>query len=154
MPFPTYRINAPQVTYEIFEDEVVLINFDNGAYFSINKIGAEVLEELEKGADLQQIARRIADRYSGTEEEIEVQIKRLLEDLITENLICAIETSAPEAPSEIEAPPVQVPGENKPPFEPPILNKYTDMEELVMLDPIHEVDDTGWPNQKPDEADE
>ena len=27
-----YRINTPQVTFEVFDDEVVMVNFDNGAY--------------------------------------------------------------------------------------------------------------------------
>ncbi len=31
-------------------------------------------------------------------------------------------------------------------FEAPILHKFTDMQELLLLDPIHEVDETGWPN--------
>jgi hypothetical protein len=33
-------------------------------------------------------------------------------------------------------------------FSRPILTKYTDMKELLLLDPIHEVDETGWPNPK------
>jgi hypothetical protein len=28
----------------------------------------------------------------------------------------------------------------------PVLNKYTDMQDLLLLDPIHEVDERGWPN--------
>ena len=34
-------------------------------------------------------------------------------------------------------------------FAPPAFEKFTDMEELLLLDPIHEVGDTGWP-RKPD----
>ncbi len=33
----------------------------------------------------------------------------------------------------------------KPPFRAPSLEKYTDMEALLLLDPIHEVGQTGWP---------
>jgi hypothetical protein len=32
------------------------------------------------------------------------------------------------------------------------LHKYTDMEELLLLDPIHDVDETGWPNKSPERA--
>ena len=31
-------------------------------------------------------------------------------------------------------------------FEAPILQKYTDMQDLLLLDPIHEVDEAGWPH--------
>lgn len=33
-------------------------------------------------------------------------------------------------------------------FTPPVLNKFTDMQELLLLDPIHDVDETGWPKRK------
>ena len=35
-------------------------------------------------------------------------------------------------------------------FETPVLEKYTDMAELLLLDPIHDVDATGWPHPAPD----
>jgi hypothetical protein len=28
------------------------------------------------------------------------------------------------------------------------LQKFTDMQELLLLDPIHEVDERGWPHRK------
>ena len=37
----------------------------------------------------------------------------------------------------------------KPSFEAPILHKYTDMQDLLLLDPIHEVDEAGWPVARP-----
>jgi hypothetical protein len=44
------------------------------------------------------------------------------------------------------------PGPEKPRFEPPILRTFEDMQDLLLLDPIHEVDEMGWPNAKKDEA--
>jgi hypothetical protein len=31
---------------------------------------------------------------------------------------------------------------------PPVLERYTDMQELLFLDPIHDVDESGWPHRK------
>ncbi len=31
-------------------------------------------------------------------------------------------------------------------YEEPKLGKHTDMQELLLLDPVHEVGETGWPN--------
>jgi hypothetical protein len=31
------------------------------------------------------------------------------------------------------------------PFAAPALNTFSDMQELLLLDPIHEVDEAGWP---------
>ncbi len=34
-------------------------------------------------------------------------------------------------------------------FNPPLLEKYTDMQDLLLIDPIHEVNDEhGWPKMK------
>jgi hypothetical protein len=33
----------------------------------------------------------------------------------------------------------------KTPFEPPRLERYNDMNDYFLLDPIHEVDTAGWP---------
>jgi hypothetical protein len=32
-------------------------------------------------------------------------------------------------------------------FVEPALNKYTDMQELLLLDPVHEVSEAGWPSK-------
>jgi hypothetical protein len=37
-------------------------------------------------------------------------------------------------------------------FVAPVLHKHTDMQDLLLLDPIHEVDETGWPSVKKDAA--
>ena len=44
--------------------------------------------------------------------------------------------------------PRDAPGEasEKRPYVPPQIERFTDMQELLLLDPIHEVDDTGWPH--------
>jgi hypothetical protein len=34
-------------------------------------------------------------------------------------------------------------------FVTPCLQKYTDMEELLLIDPIHEIDEVGWPSARP-----
>jgi hypothetical protein len=34
-------------------------------------------------------------------------------------------------------------------FEPPKFTKFNDMQNLLLSDPIHDVDATGWPNLDP-----
>ena len=36
-------------------------------------------------------------------------------------------------------------------FATPALKKYTDMEYFLLLDPIHEVEEAGWPHERPAE---
>lgn len=63
---------------------------------------------------------------------------RFLGDLAAENLISAAEGSAPLlAPSD---------DDGAAEFPAPRLERYTDMQDLLLLDPIHDVDERGWPN--------
>jgi hypothetical protein len=70
-----------------------------------------------------------------------------LDKLVSEELIVAI-----DSPTNDDAQAANViSGElvDKPRFEQPVLEKFTDMEDLLLLDPIHEVNlQSGWPNQK------
>jgi hypothetical protein len=63
----------------------------------------------------------------------------LLVQLQQENLIVPVdgETAVDLQPSNN--------GHDKPSFTPPLLHKYSDMQELLLLDPIHDVDEAGWP---------
>jgi hypothetical protein len=35
------------------------------------------------------------------------------------------------------------------PFVAPRLERYTDMQEIILLDPVHKVDSQGWPHAAP-----
>jgi hypothetical protein len=37
----------------------------------------------------------------------------------------------------------------RPPFTPPVLEVFADMRDLLLLDPIHDVAEVGWPTAKP-----
>ena len=54
------------------------------------------------------------------------------------------------APSDAPPPPdaVKSPSIPRAPFHPPVLNVFSDMQDLLLLDPIHDVDATGWPMPK------
>ena len=40
------------------------------------------------------------------------------------------------------------PAEDKLPFDGLTLSRFEDLDELLMLDPVHEVEDTGWPHRQ------
>ncbi|MCP4686880.1 MAG: PqqD family protein, partial [Desulfobacterales bacterium] len=74
--------------------------------------------------------------------DVEAAVQRFLDEMLGEGLILADETGRSHAPPA--DPPAPVAAE----FSPPALRKFTDMEELLLLDPIHEVNDAGWPIPK------
>jgi len=142
-----FRVNSPNVIHEIIDGEAVLVNLDSGSYYSIDSVGAVVWDYVEKGLSRHQIVEAIASQYDGEQADIDQGVQQLFIQLQEEQLIVPTET-----PSSNRHAPVTTPastGQNKPQFETPILHKYTDMEDLLLLDPIHDVDESGWPNSNP-----
>lgn len=146
-----FKINKPKVIQEVFEDdEVVIVNLDAGAYYSLNPAGGEVWRFFEQGAAPQEIVDALAARYSDDRSRIQSEIDGLIDELVRENLIVLQATSdgAPNPANTTPGPPAA-----KASFESPAISKYTDMKDILLLDPIHEVDEAGWPN-KPAPPDE
>ena len=136
-----FRVNSPRVIHETIDDEVVLIDFESGSYFSLAGAGAEIWQLVIAGQSASDIRDRLIQRYVGDPTEMTSAVDRLLHDLLLEQLIVA-DTQLREP----ENGPVIEPSSDRPRFEPPKLLKYTDMQQLLLLDPIHEVHESGWPS--------
>ncbi|NMC73690.1 MAG: PqqD family protein [Geobacteraceae bacterium] len=141
-----FRINSPKVILESFDDEVVIVNLDSGNYYSLDKIGSDIWSFLEKGASLHETVSAVKGMYLGDPDAISMGVTRLVEALLAENIIVS---DASESSSRCREASLAGNGKSgeKPAFANPVLSKYTDMQDLLLLDPIHDVDETGWPKK-------
>ncbi len=139
-----FRINSPNVIHEIIDGEAVLVNLQTGSYYSIDKVGAVVWDYVEKGLSTHQIVEAIAGGYHGELAQINQGVQQLFTQLQNEQLI--VPSEAPSSNGHAHSLDGVGNGQDKPQFEAPVLHKYTDMEDLLLLDPIHDVGETGWPN--------
>jgi hypothetical protein len=135
------------VVREAFDDEVVIINLDSGTYYSLNGSGVTVWTTIEDGATLERIVMVMAAHYHAETAKIEADVRQLIDRLLTEQLICEVPAGTNEAGS------VSSKGERRQ-YEPPELSVFTDMQELLRLDPVHDVDNTGWPHRPKSDAEE
>jgi hypothetical protein len=146
-----FRVNRPKVIHETINDEVVMIDFDTGNYFSLNHAGTHVWSLIESGSTLGEIIEGIKHLYKGSPTDIADAVNRLVAELNQEELVVP-ESSGPSESVGGDKASVESRGEaDKLDFEAPALQKFTDMQDLLLLDPIHEIDETGWPNIKTDE---
>ena len=145
-----FRINKPDVVHEIIEGEAVIVNFDNGNYYSLDDIGVEIWGFIENDADLADIVENLANQYGGDRTDIENGAHQFLTDLEKEGLIAKVEEDGNKTRARETGETESKPNQEKSLFKAPALQKYTDMQEMLLLDPIHEVDESGWPNVKTD----
>ena len=147
-----FRLNEPEVISENVDEEVIIISFDSGNYYSLNKVGADIWKFIKNGPTVGEVVQRIISRYNGSHRDIENSVKQFMAELEKENLVVADDLKKPENyiadDTGIESNGVRVDIN----FEAPILHKYTDMADLLLLDPIHQTDDTGWPSMIEDPA--
>ena len=148
-----FKINAPKVVFENYENEVVLINLDSGIYYSIFNTAAEIFSQIEQEKSKACILDGVINKYEGNTPAMVASVEKFLEDLLNEGLIIREEKKIDASSS----PDKEKVNKNTNPvkllFEAPVLNRYTDMQDLLLLDPVHEVDETGWPNRKPPDPD-
>lgn len=139
-----YRINTPDVVQEGFDDEVIVVNLRAGAYYTLTGSGAAIWRALENTASVSEIHSYLTASFRGEAEAMRGALESLLGELQTEALIVALPAgdASPSGPVPGALPP------DLPLFEAPQLTKYTDMRDLLVLDPIHDVDESGWPARR------
>jgi hypothetical protein len=136
-------VNGPFVVHETIEGEVIIVNLDSGSYYSLDGAGVVVWAQVTQGASAADTAAALQRVYDAPTEALKAAADQLLSQLLAEDLIRP--ASVRNEPGALPASPAPV---EKQPFALPLLNKHTDMQDLLLLDPIHEVDEAGWPSAK------
>jgi hypothetical protein len=138
-----YSINAPDVIAETIDGETILVNLATGSYYSLEGAGPEVWSRLVAGLPPGVVSEECARIFDAAPGEIEAAVARLIDDLRAEQIIV-------ESPSVARELPPTGPPSKREPFVAPTLKKFTDMQDIILLDPVHEVDARGWPHQAED----
>ncbi|MCX5849626.1 MAG: PqqD family peptide modification chaperone [Deltaproteobacteria bacterium] len=135
---------SPQVIHEVIDGETMLVRLDSGNYYNMNATGGQIWSFIEKGASESQIVSDFTALYGLDKNIVGEQISIFIKQLIAEELISP-NGNSPDAKIAFKSESLQ---QLTNLFEPPLINKYSDMQELLILDPIHDVSDAGWPNPK------
>lgn len=137
-----FEVSRPEVVGSVVDGEVVAINLDTGSYYNIAGAGTDVWVAVERAASAREVTARLAHRYDAPVDEIAAAVTRFMEELRAEGLIRPAEADAPGA----EPPADDLPSGGRTTFSPPVLEKFTEMEDLLLVDPVHDVSERGWPH--------
>ena len=137
-----YTVNSPEVIEESVDGEVLIVHLGTGAYYSSDGAGEFIWRRLAAGHTAGETAALLAGHFALPAEAASATVERMLGQYLVEGLLRERDARPVET---VEVPP-------KAPYSEPVLNKYTDMEELLLLDPVHDVEEEGWPHARPDLA--
>ena len=132
------RIDAANVVHEEVDGEVIAIDLNGGSYYSLSGSGPAIWGLLATGASEDEVCASLADRFGLDPETIRQPVADFLERLLESELVAVAESSEAGRRSLAAT-------NGSETFEPPVFERYTDMKDYFLLDPIHEVDATGWP---------
>lgn len=129
-------IISSRVSHQCIDGEVVVIDLQSGTYYSLIDTAVPIWNLLAAGASRREIVNAATGAWP--EASVKDDVDEFLDGLLADGVVREDGPSAPSSTSGIEFPSNYVP---------PRAEKFTDMQELLMLDPIHEVDSAGWPHK-------
>jgi hypothetical protein len=141
-----YALNQPPVVGEVIDGEVMVINLDTGVYYSVTGAGAAVWPMLVGGATRREISDQVARHYGADAASVERDVDTFITQLADEAILRPLHDGAAAGSVDTadEWPAVTYPGFG---FE-----RYDDMQALLLIDPVHEVGDFGWPSRSADDS--
>ena len=81
-----YQIDS-DVLFKRLDDRMVLVHLSSNRIFELNETGARIWELLQKGVATEDLLAQIPKEFEADHESLNEEIKNLLNDLETENLI-------------------------------------------------------------------
>jgi hypothetical protein len=140
MSTPTERLQPRRtdVAAKVMDGEAIIINLSNGVYYSLDKVGGVVWEQIAATRTVSEVVSAVAARYDVSPERARADIERLLGELRQEALIEPFDGEPTASAGDTAVPASRLP------YEPPALSIYRDMGDLLALDPPTPGLDSPW----------
>jgi hypothetical protein len=135
----SWKVNRPAVSAELIGTEMVAIHLPTGIYFSMDTAAADVWAGIEQNQSFDRLVDLLTAAYEVESNQAVLDLTAFLDQLLQEDLV-------QEAPAAEATPsPAPTPRKTYPGLK---LEKFADLQYLLMIDPVHEVDQHGWPRAK------
>jgi hypothetical protein len=123
------ELNAADVAAKDIDGEILVMNVANGMYYSLDGVGAVAWRLLSEGHSLRQTADVLASKYGVDSASTLDDVTDMAIQLVDEGLV-----SVSGASTSIDTPTIS---DSDPhgPYTAPRLNSYSDMADLLALDP-------------------
>ena len=130
----------PRITADLFDNEIIMANLDTGLYYTLSGCVIEALNKMP-ASNIADLSSPLINHYGNEFAEIIAQdVTMIIEELIKEKIVLKQERySTKQYSFDFKMPES---------YKVSVFNKYADMQDLLLLDPIHEVDEEGWAVQE------
>ncbi len=139
-----WRANAGSISMERLDGETILINFDSGQYFTFVGPAADILWLVQEGADPATWPAAAEAAFPGLtwDDDVQHQVDAFLAELAEAGVIVATDSvagGAAELPADYQ----------RGTWVAPSVHANDDLADLLVIDPIHDASEDGWPQVRP-----
>lgn len=129
------ELALPHCSADDFDGEIVAINLDTGVYYSVKDSAALIWHDLVDGHSIEALLKAVHGNS-----EVQAATTIFIDELVASGLMrVAPAPAAPANPSRVAAAAGSMSA--------PVLEPFGDMQDLLLLDPVHDIDEEmGWPN--------
>lgn len=136
-----FLFNESKVFADYADEQYIILNYVTGEYYSFDKPSSSILLALTSGCSRDAVVQALVQRYGqgcGAEEKVD----GLIADLKEQEIVLLGGDTEGDVASFLSA--MNTDSLPELGFE-----RYTDVADLLLMDPIHEVDESmGWPVPK------
>jgi len=138
-----WHVRSARVMSEVLDGEAVIIDLASGRYHAASGVAATVWQAISAGCPMEGILAEVARLHTAVPGDAADQIRRFIDQLLAAELV-AEEDGEQVSPSIAGTPALAIT-----PWSTPVLESHDDLQDLLLLDPVHEVTEAGWPHAAP-----
>jgi hypothetical protein len=134
------RVCERDVTYERLDGEVIAVNLLSGRYYSMSGSAADSWTAVITTENLIAAANKLQNAYENAQD-ISESLSAFIAACVAAGLL--EEVSETDSRSIAE----QLPDDfDRGGWAPPLLEEYEDLQDLILVDPVHDTSALGWPH--------
>ncbi len=129
-----FAVDATKIVHETIDDESIIINTVTGVYYTAKGCASRLWIALAQGISAEELLPLVKLEHA------KAVLLEFIQILLAEELLVLRKEGSPGInPPTFDFSPCQE-------QEIPVIQKFNDLQELIELDPIHEIDvEQGWP---------
>jgi len=132
-----FELNSPKIIGEVIDGEVMIIDLVSGIYYNLTGTSAAAWPLLVAGLPLHAVVESVGASCEADPAVITADLAVFADRLIGESIVRELGPTAEPAAAAPRLPEATYTGFG--------INRYDDMRALLVVDPVHEVGEFGWP---------
>ncbi len=130
-----YVHHSAKIVHDEIDGEVLVIHSETGSYHSMRGLAGSIWAAASVGVRVDEVVEQVSAALPIDAAEVVPDVEAFVAALVEHDLVVE------EGDGEIGR--ITVANGD---YIAPVLESFTDMQDLILLDPIHEVDAAGWPH--------